>query len=401
MPRRFVADNCCQPLRARNVLCGRMVRLGYDAVIVGAGPAGSMSAALFAQQGRRVLLVDAALFPRSKPCAELISPGGVEILRRTRALPMLGSGRWLSGMELRSPAGACHILRWSASNTRQALCVARTELDTTLLEFARACGAEVHERFRVRGIACEKARVVGVIGPRGECIRADLTVGADGLHSIVARALGLRHRRVWPRRLGLTAHFNQVHWPQDTGTMRISANGYVGAAPVDNAGRVSVGLVRGLPRGRLGASGTALTSTLRSDYPDLYQELSTGQLEGHVAGMGPLATRVRKTSGRGYALVGDAAGFLDPFTGEGIFRALRSAELLAENPSGYSMRRRVVFGRKERLISMVQVVVQTPALLDFAVRRLNERPLVASELGAMLGDVLEPKISIAWRLLGP
>jgi flavin-dependent dehydrogenase len=374
--------------------------VSYDVLVIGAGPAGSLTAALFARQGRRVLLVDAARFPRSKPCAELVSPGAVEILRRTGVLGSLTSGRQLRGMRLRSHAGTRHTLTYGRQGDCHALAVGRFELDHVLLQFARASGAEVRERFRITGLLRDARRVVGAIGPHGEHIRADLTVGADGLRSIVARELRLTRARRWPARLGLTAHFSGVSWPEDTGEMLVSQHGYCGVAPLDADGRVSVGLVRPLPGGPLGPSSQALVDAMESTYPDLLARLSGGHLDGHVTGAGSLASRVRRVSGPGYALVGDAAGFFDPFTGEGIFRALRGAELLAERPSAYSARRRAVFGAKERLVYVVQSVLQMPAVFDFALRRMNERPAVAVELGGMLGDVVDPSLSIVWRLLG-
>jgi len=103
-------------------------------------------------------------------------------------------------------------------------------------------------------------------------------------------------------------------------------------------------------------------------------------------------------------LVGDAAGFFDPFTGEGIFRALRSAQLAIkyiDDPHGYSCARNGAFQAKERLTQVIQVFVQTPPLLELAVRRLNQRPAIAAELGNMLGDLEPAHLGVVWRLLGP
>jgi flavin-dependent dehydrogenase len=120
-----------------------------------------------------------------------------------------------------------------------------------------------------------------------------------------------------------------------------------------------------------------------------------------VQGIGPLAARVRACAGPGYRLVGDAAGFFDPFTGEGIFRALRSAELVAGCPTDYAQARARAFSSKERLVALIQVFVQTPHLMDFAVQRLQRRPQVAQDLGRVLGDLVPARLELAWRLLGP
>ncbi|HLZ30262.1 MAG TPA: NAD(P)/FAD-dependent oxidoreductase [Chloroflexota bacterium] len=377
----------------------------YDVIVVGAGPAGSASASLFAEQGRRVLLVDAARFPRSKPCAEYVSPGGVAILQRLGALARIeaaGTFRWLRGMQLRAPNGGRHLIEYSADDGRQkqGLSVPRLVMDAALLEVARARGVEVREGFRVRDVWRADGRVRGVNGPQGERVAAELVIGADGLHSVVARALKARRPAPWPRRLGLVSHWANVDWPEDFGCLLVGPRGYVGIAPLDHAGQVSIGLVRGMPRGRQGASAAALEAGL-AEYPDLRGRLRQGRLAGPVQGVGPLATRVRASAGPGYRLVGDAAGFFDPFTGEGIFRALRSAELVAACPDAYARARTRAFSTRARLVALIQVFVQTPRLMDFAVQRLQRRPHVAQELGNVLGDLAPARLDLAWRLLGP
>jgi flavin-dependent dehydrogenase len=374
----------------------------WDVIVVGAGPAGSTAAAKFAEQGRRVLLVDAAFFPRAKPCAEYISPGAVTILERLRALDRLHARRWLRGMQLQAPGGARHLVSYQAGDgmQRYGLSVARLTLDSILLTIARERGAEVREGFRVRDLWRDDARVGGIVGTSGERLAAGLVVGADGLHSVVARGLGARRPVIWPRRLGLVAHFEGVDWPEDYGRMLVGRHGYLGMAPLDDSGLVTVGLVQSLPRGHLGPPAAALQAAL-ADFPELAARLSKGRRATQVAGMGPLATRVSACAGPGYALIGDAAGFFDPFTGEGIFRALRSAELLTKCPERYAANRARAFAAKERLVALIQLFVQSPRLMDFAIQRLATRPAVARELGCALGDLEPARLGLAWRLLGP
>ncbi|MDQ3809968.1 MAG: hypothetical protein M3336_06720, partial [Chloroflexota bacterium] len=106
----------------------------------------------------------------------------------------------------------------------------------------------------------------------------------------------------------------------------------------------------------------------------------------------------------GFLLVGDAAGFFDPFTGEGIFRALRSAQLAAvhaDDPRAYARARRQAFAAKERLTWIIQVFVQQPRLLAFALRRMRQRPAAAGQLGSMVGDLQPARLSVVADLLGP
>jgi flavin-dependent dehydrogenase len=378
----------------------------WDVIVVGGGPAGSTAANLFAAHGRRVLLLDAARFPRSKPCAEYISPGGVAILERLGALERLHTGRWLRGMQVQAPGGACQLVEYRPDDEhspRFGLSVSRSVLDATLLELARERGVEVREQSRVQGVWSKDGRVRGVVvgSSKGERLAADeLVVGADGLHSKIASSVGARKSAYWPRRLGLVAHFEGVAWPQDYGRMLVGSRSYVGIAPLDESGLVTVGLVRSMPKGRLGSPAAAFEAAL-ADYPDVTSRLGRGHLASAVTGVGPLASRVHNVAGPGYALIGDAAGFFDPFTGEGIFRALRSAELLAALPSGYARARRTQFAAKERLVALIQLFVQTPRLMDFVVQRLQCRADVARELGCVLGDLQPARPRLVWRLLGP
>jgi flavin-dependent dehydrogenase len=204
----------------------------------------------------------------------------------------------------------------------------------------------------------------------------------------------------WPRRLGLVAHFEDVDWQEDYGRMLVGRRGYVGIAPLDDDGLVTVGLVRSMPRARLGSANGALKAAL-DDYPEVARRLQAGRLAGPVQGIGPLARRVGPIAGPGYALVGDAAGFFDPFTGEGIFRALRAAELLSRDPAMYMRARAKTFAAKERLVALVQLLVQTPKLMDFTIDRLQRRPAVARELGCVLGDLQPAHLGLIWWLLGP
>jgi flavin-dependent dehydrogenase len=128
---------------------------------------------------------------------------------------------------------------------------------------------------------------------------------------------------------------------------------------------------------------------------------------------------VHRVSGDGFLLVGDAAGFLDPFTGEGIYRALRGAELAAAvlhealrrgdtrdaMLSPYRELRRAEFAAKEAVCWIIQGLLAWPALLGYALRRLEGRPSVAGILGGVLGDyrpagdALRP--AFLWSLLRP
>ncbi len=129
-----------------------------------------------------------------------------------------------------------------------------------------------------------------------------------------------------------------------------------------------------------------------------------------------MARRVHQVAGPGYLLVGDAAGFLDPFTGEGVSRALRGAELGAEaieralrvgsdTPVGYERARREAFQDKECLCKIIQLFLGSPRFFGYGVKRLAKRPRPAGIMKGVLGDyrpaaeALKP--GYLWSLLRP
>ncbi len=384
-----------------------------ETIVVGAGPAGSATAIELARLGHDVLLLDAAHFPRRKACAEYVSPGGAAILQNLGLFETLGgeaTGRWLDGMSIVAPSGNTHLVGYRGGDgLRRGLSIARWCLDAALVDVARHEGVCVREGCRVSEVTFSGARATGVRLNSGEMLQGRMIVGADGHNSVVARAAGPPINVRWPRRLGLVAHFTHVEWPETRGEMRVGAHGYVGVAPLDHDGSVTVGLVRPMPAH--GPANDLLRTELRQ-FAELDARLAKGQQHQPVIGTGPMARRVRATAGPGWLLVGDAAGFFDPFTGEGIFRALRGAQIAArhvhtvlsggtEDPAAYVRARKHAFAAKERLTRVIQVFVQTPPLLELAIERLNRRPTVARHLGNMLGDLEPASLRVVPRLLAP
>jgi menaquinone-9 beta-reductase len=423
--------------------------LDAEVIVVGGGPAGSATAALLARAGHDVVLLDRARFPRPKACAEYLSPATADVLARMGALAAVEAARperpW--GMRLmvghqperaRRPGAASAnpraeaLVRYpDAGGERRALCLPREVLDATLLDHARACGVRVMEGAHVSdaaaGVKGVTLTVRGVESAAAEArtMRARLLIGADGARSIVARCLGVTRRPIWPRRVGFVSRFSRTpglasltEW----GEMHVGHGAYCGLAPLPG-GAVYGGLVRGVRESRNAAAdggGTeaAFAEGLRR-IPGAEKRLDGAVRLTPIRGVAPLAARVSRPVGDGFLLVGDAAGFLDPFTGEGVFRALRGAELAAEvahdalahgDVSGaalarYTALRRREFAAKTALTWLIQVLLVSPPLLAYALRRIQSRPVYGAELGAVLGDyrpaeaVLGPRF--LWGLLRP
>jgi flavin-dependent dehydrogenase len=149
---------------------------------------------------------------------------------------------------------------------------------------------------------------------------------------------------------------------------------------------------------------------LLESYPAIREKLDKAVPHTRLRILGPLACRARQVAGDGFLLVGDAAGYYDPMTGEGIFQALKGAESAAETVGGalgqgeatalalepYTVAYHREFDPKERVCRLLQQIVRNPRLCDFVVRRLRDRGDQIQELMGVVGDLLPPQ-----RLLRP
>ena len=377
----------------------------WDAVVVGAGPAGSATALLLARAGAQVLLLDRARFPRDKPCSEYLSP------ETTRVLERLGGGildavaaeshARLTGMKVVAPSGAAMVGRFGE---RFSFALPRTSFDTIVRGAAEAAGAVVREGVKVTDLVYDRGAVGGVIA--GETHRARVVVGADGLRSVVARRLG-GVRSSSPRRVAFTAHVADVAGVTDVGEMHVGRTGYVGMGPI-GGGVTTVALVlpvKSLER-RVGFFDAL------SRFPGLAGRFDPRRVVRGILATGPFAQWSRRSVAPGALLVGDAADFFDPFTGQGIYSALRGAELAAAclipalsggvsgtvphaALQGYARARRREFAGKWLLERLIALGVGWPALVERVVGRLARRADLADLLVRATGNCIPARAVLA------
>ena len=368
----------------------------YDALIVGAGPAGSALAAGLAHAGARVLLVERAHHPRPKACAEYASPRIVEELDRIglRTADWLEDAVPLWGMHLHAGANAVRIGYADRRGRRPAWGIDRRRFDERLARHAADAGAELCEGSRVTALTRVDGRVAGVritdvATGHEEAVRADWVIGADGARSTVARLLGVERPVRFPRRLGLIAHFAGGGAPPlDHGEMHVGRGWYVGLAPTPgNELNVGMALPMAGSRPAAGRFRAAIDAL-----PAVAERLAGARRVSPIRGSAPIGHRVSEVAGPGWLLIGDAAGFVDPFTGEGIHRALRSARAATDALAGedavaaYRRERARAFAAKAALSWLVQAFLAVPPLLEHALGRLEARPGAALRLGSALGD---------------
>jgi menaquinone-9 beta-reductase len=385
-----------------------------EVIVVGAGPAGAATAWALARAGVDVLVLDRARFPRDKVCAEYLSPQASRVLHEMGALAaaLAAGAAQLAGMLVRSPSGAEILGEFAAAHgfrgfRDRGLALRRRDLDAILLARARAAGARVAEGDRVTDVSRDATgRVTGVrLGER--VVSGRLVVGADGLHSTIGRRLGLTRYAAWPRRIAIVTHYRGVAGIGPLGEMHVERDGYVGLADVGN-GETNVALVVPARAARLiRGDPEAFLSAWLSRRPHLAPRFTDAHRVSAVGVTGPFAQHAQRAWAPGAALVGDAADFFDPFTGEGIYAALRGGEILLPYAleaarardarradialEAYERCRRHEFGGKWIVERIVGAAVTYPAVLNRAARTLARRRDMADLFVGVTGDFVPPR----------
>ncbi len=389
-----------------------------DVVIVGAGPAGSTLALRLARAGIPVLLLDRHHFPRDKPCGDCLSAAASGVLDDLGVLPEIraASPARLAGWRVYAPAGHCFSSRFAdlAGGGPHAFALPRRTLDDILFRAAIAAGAEVRTGSHVTHVQPgERPRVV-VRDARGTHeLYPRLVVGADGLRSVVARRVGARVRSPRVHKLSLTAHVNGVRMEHDFGEMHVADGVCAGLAPVgpdlynltivaesERFGRAAAADVHAFFRNAL-RTFPALPGRLRGAHVHGTPLLSS---RTRLLASGPFDRPTRPVAGTGWALVGDAAGYFDPFTGQGILQAMIGSELLArtilerreiriwtrEQLAVYDASLRSLNRPIHRMQRFLDTVLRYPRVADLAIRRLRRARHAASALLSATGDLSPP-----------
>src|SRR6185436_1291398 len=305
-----------------------------DVLIAGAGPAGSLAGTILARAGLRVLIVDRETFPRDKLCGYTLNPGAV---RRLESLNLLGgpltTARPLAGMLLSGPHAQV-AARYPAGQV--GLAITRRDFDQWLLDEAIRAGVRFQPGLVARqplvDVVAGKPLVKGLELEERDASRrklrlpASITIAADGRRSALARALGLSSHPKRPRRWAFGVYATGVQGTTDLGEMHVRHGHYLGIAPL--AGDlVNVCLVTGpRPEGR---APIEIIKRAIAASSEIQERFADARFVTQPTVLGPLAVDVTAAGVDGLLLAGDAAGFVDPMTGDGLHLAIRGAELAA------------------------------------------------------------------------
>ena len=390
-----------------------------DVLIVGAGPAGAVAGVVLARAGVGVRIVDRATFPREKLCGDTVNPG---TLARLKSLGLAAGiearGLRVAGMLVTGERGVAIEGRYPDGVYGRA--IVRRDLDWQLLQAAIDAGCQFEAGVTVRGAVVNDDRpgrvVSGVtIGAkRGEHrVGARVTIAADGRRSTIAFGLGLARHPDRPRRWAIGVYFENFITgvrprsdpgpdpgltPGILGEMHVRRGRYIGVAPTPG-GLTNVCLVRPSRPGdaELRDPAALLLRELRRD-PLLRDRAADARTAGPPVVLGPLAVDAAGATIDGLLLAGDAAGFIDPMTGDGLRFAVRGGELAAAAAlralehgwrgvhDRLAAERRAEFGTKWRFNRALRALVASPRAVDTAALGARLAPAAVRRVIAHAGD---------------
>ena len=359
-----------------------------DVLVAGAGPAGAIAARQLALCGARVVLVDRDEFPREKLCGDTLNPGALQLLASLglrggaldHALPLVG-------MRVTGP-GASVEARYGPG--RHGLSVSRRMLDQWLLEQAIAAGVRFEPGLTVHGTLSEEragrptVRGLVVRNGSGKVMRlpALVTIGADGRRSAVARSVGLGTHPSTSRRWAFGTYFGPKGSKGTEGSlgavgeMHVRPGWYCGVAPMPG-GSANVCVVTDRREGAADPLGL-IRRYLASDR-ELGRRFAGAEPVAPVTVLGPLAVDVSSAGVAGLFLAGDAAGFVDPITGDGLHLAMQGAVLAASETlevlntgdwngavERLNGKRDALFGGKLRFNRMLRTLTSSPLAVRLA-----------------------------------
>ena len=401
--------------RRRNY--GQAEALTYDLIIVGGGPAGSVTALYAARHGLTTLLLDKCRFPRDKICGDAIGGKAVAILRDLQLEDAVAD---LPGTRFRKVVfgSAKHVeaevdLGRARKHFVMGYVIRRSIFDAFLFDRARVAAATCLEGFSVEDLVWEGGRVCGVVGCDKSSglerqFRGRVVVGADGYRSIVARKVGsyaidpahwLVAIRCYQRDVAEISDRIELHY------LSAVTPGYFWIFPADE-GVANVGI--GMLASAMKKKRVNLVEALQATLGDSFfapRFADAAPIEKPIGWHLPVGSAHRSCCGPGYLLVGDAAGLIDPFTGEGIANAMYSGRVAAAAAAAaikagdvggasigcYDRELWDGIGDELKISTKLQRIAGCEPLLNFTIRKAARSQEVKDILCAMIAGEVSRK----------
>ena len=392
-----------------------------DVIVIGGGPAGCAAAIGLSRLGYRVVLCDQAKFPRDKVCGEFISPAADPILARLGVLDRIEAlkPKRLKGVAISSYGGEEILVDYPKLPGMQSkptsLSVPRYELDSLLIEETKRAGTVVQEQCKVTDFLFENGCVAGVKGwdanKTSFSIRSPLVIDAGGRNSLSLKKFKLKQKPAGKVKIALAAHWQGAQIYDDYCFMHVSDWGYTG---ISSIGKDKANVVLVANRNSMnGEKPHEFYINMLMKNPLRRKILQDAYCIESVRGVESLAFSSKPPPCGGLLMVGDAMGFIDPFTGEGIYLSLRSSEIAVEVAEmalknndlskdflkGYVTRRRHEFDKKFLLSRILQKLIYSQFFCNRVVKRLKEDRKLAETLVGVIGDLIPADAVVSFKFL--
>ncbi len=369
----------------------------FDLIIIGAGPAGSLTAYLLSAKGFKVGVFDRNAFPvKGKVCGEYLCPAGYDLLKDLKLEKLLDDYPKVRGMNLYSPDE--QLVETQFPNNKFGHSLKREKFDNDLIELAQAKGTEFFFDTNIESI--EHTKEGTFVQSGGQKWKASVLVGADGRQSLVGKWLGFQ-KKSNSKRVAIHAYLNVKDGVKSSkGEMHIFKDGsYCGVNPVNDK-YWNFSIVYDAKKLKKFSSIQKLVEDSiyeRSHLSSVFDKSNTdynisGKISNPITELGCIKKRA--------VLIGDAAGFIDPLTGEGIYHALLTAKIFSENLIScrdfgkalaiYEKEIKKTYHKKEIVNHFFQWLIRKSTLCNLVAHFLKSRPVARDTFVGLIGNVYSP-----------
>ncbi|MCP4915017.1 MAG: hypothetical protein GY909_18005 [Oligoflexia bacterium] len=372
-------------------------------IIIGAGPAGLLSGLLLSDKFEKITIVDRLPGIKRKACGEYLCPRGVELLDELGLLKNFGDFHGLRGMNIVSPNGVEVLTNFPEvpGFSYKGLSLNREVFEKRLLDIVKSKhNIEVIFNFPVKDILNENGTWTVFSQKNNQKLNSNLLIAADGRSSIVAKRLG-HLKRVENKRVAIHCFLTKKREQRERfGEMHILEDGsYCGINPINNE-EVNFSIVCDNSKVQSFKDKRDLIIESINSSELLKGKFNQPALDEKMNMVFPINAKNTYVAGRNLVYVGDAAGFIDPLTGEGIYNALKSSVFLNESLKSssnidsalqkYKRKKQLFFFQKSLLNSFFQIVIRKPWACELIAKFLSKKVQRGDIFVGIIGNIYSP-----------